>query len=118
MVYLPEREAEIQTLLGSNWDQDLNRQNALALAQSAATQDPTDAFAWFNVGSNLVYFERYDEANAAYDKAREIGLPQRMFRFTTFARLDNRKSGDLHGQCLGDRKPTHARANHSGRKIQ
>ncbi len=81
VVYLPDQEAEIQTLLGSNWDRDQNRQNALAIAQAATTKDPSDAFAWFNVGSNLVYFERYDEANAAYDKARELGLPQRMFRY-------------------------------------
>lgn len=81
VVYLPEREAEIQALLGSNWDKDANRQNALALAQVATAEDPNDAFAWFNVGSNLVYFERYDEANSAYDIAREIGLPQRMFRY-------------------------------------
>lgn len=81
VVFLPEREAEIQALLGSNWDRDLNRQNALARAQEAAAQDPNDAFAWFNVGSNLVYFERYDEANAAYDQARQLGLPQRMFRY-------------------------------------
>ncbi len=51
------------------------------MAQAATEKDPSDAFAWFNVGSNLVYFERYDEANAAYDKARELGLPQRMFRY-------------------------------------
>jgi hypothetical protein len=81
VVYLPEREAEIQTLLGANWDRDQNRQNALALAEAATAQDPNDAFGWFNVGSNLVYFERYGEANAAYDRAREIGLPQRMFRY-------------------------------------
>jgi hypothetical protein len=81
VVYLPEREAEIQALLGPNWDKDANRQNALALAQAASAEDPNDAFAWFNVGSNLVYFERYDEANSAYDIAREIGLPQRMFRY-------------------------------------
>jgi len=81
VVYLPEQEAEIQTLLASNWNPDWNRQNALAIAQAATVEDPSDAFAWFNVGSNLVYFERYDEANAAYDKAREIGLPQRMFRY-------------------------------------
>ena len=81
VVYLPEQEDEIKTILGSNWDADLNRQHALDLAQASATADPADAFAWFNVGSNLVYFERYDEANAAYDKAREIGLPQRMFRY-------------------------------------
>lgn len=81
VVYLPEQEEQIETILGSNWDPDLNRQSALDLAQAAAANDPADAFAWFNVGSNLVYFERYDEANTAYDKARELGLPQRMFRY-------------------------------------
>ena len=81
IVYLPEQEEALKNLLASDWDPDLNRQNSLAAAQAATTQDPSDAFAWFNVGSNLVYFERYDEANAAYDKARELGLPQRMFRY-------------------------------------
>ena len=81
VVYLPEKEPELQTLLGSNWDPDLNRQNALAVAQAATVNDPSDAFAWFNLGSNLVYFERYFEANDAYDQARELGLPQRMFRY-------------------------------------
>jgi hypothetical protein len=81
VVYLPDQEQEIQRLLASNWDPDLNRQNALSLAETAVATDPSDAFAWFNVGSNLVYFGRYEEANAAYDKAREIGLPQRMFRY-------------------------------------
>ena len=81
VVYLPDDESQVATLLGSNWDADTNRQNALDLAQAATVNDPSDAFAWFNVGSNMVYFERYDEANAAYDKARELGLPQRMFRY-------------------------------------
>lgn len=81
VVYLPEQEEKMKGLLGSNWDPDLNRQNALSLAEAAVAADPSDAFAWFNVGSNLVYFARYAEANAAYDKAREIGLPQRMFRY-------------------------------------
>src|SRR5688572_15608592 len=66
VVYLPEKEPELQTLLGSNWDPDFNRQNALATAQAATVTDPSDAFAWFNLGSNLVYFERYFEANDAY----------------------------------------------------
>jgi len=81
VVYLPEQEEEMKGLLASNWDPDLNRQNSLASSQAATVQDPSDAFAWFNLGSNLVYFERYDEANAAYDKARELSLPQRMFRY-------------------------------------
>lgn len=81
VVYLPERAAEVQAVLGPDWDPDVNRQNALAKAQAATAADPNDAFAWFNVGSNLVYFERYEEANTAYDQARELGLPQRMFRY-------------------------------------
>jgi len=81
VIYLPEQEQEMRSLLASNWDADLNRQNALAFAQAATVNDPADAFAWFNIGSNLVYFERYFEANDAYDKARELGLPQRMFRY-------------------------------------
>ena len=81
ILYLPEQEDEMKGLLASNWGPDLNRQNSLASSQAATVQNPSDAFAWFNLGSNLVYFERYDEANAAYDKARELGLPQRMFRY-------------------------------------
>ena len=81
IVYLPDQEEQIKTLLGSNWDPNRNRQNALTIAQAATDEDPSDAFAWFNVGSNLVYFERYFEANDAYDRARDLGLPQRMFRY-------------------------------------
>jgi tetratricopeptide (TPR) repeat protein len=53
----------------------------LDAAQADSTQNPTDAFAWFNLGSDLVYFDRYEEAALAYDKSRAIGLPLRMFRY-------------------------------------
>ena len=81
VVYLPEQEEQMKSLLGPDWDLDRNRYKALDVAQATTATEPSDAFAWFNLGSNLVYFERYDEANAAYDKARELGLPQRMFRY-------------------------------------
>lgn len=81
IIYFPEQEQEVKDLLASDWDPDLNRQTALTASQAATVKDPSDAFAWFNLGSNLVYFERYDEAALAYDKAREIGLPFRMFRY-------------------------------------
>lgn len=81
VLYFPENEAELQSLLGVDWDPDANRQRALGEAQAATAADPQDSFAWFNLGSDLVYFERYSEAAQAYDKSREIGLPLRMFRY-------------------------------------
>ncbi len=79
--YFPQSEEEIKSLLGSDWNADTDRQNALDASQAATVTNPDDAFAWFNVGSNLVYFDRYEEAALAYDKARKIGLPLRMFRY-------------------------------------
>ncbi|MGC8856135.1 MAG: tetratricopeptide repeat protein, partial [Anaerolineae bacterium] len=81
VIYLSQNQPEIETLLGPDWDADQNRQRALEAAQAATAAEPTDAFAWFNLGSDLVYFERYDEAALAYDQARRIGLPLRMFRY-------------------------------------
>ena len=81
MAYLPETEDNVIRALGENWDVDVNRQKALASAEAAARSDPENAFAWFNVGSNLAYFEKYNEAAVAYDTARTLGLPQRMLRY-------------------------------------
>ncbi len=81
VMYFPQFEEEMKTLLASDWDPGLNRQMALTASQADSAKTPTDAFAWFNLGSNLVYFDRYEEASLAYDKAREIGLPLRMFRY-------------------------------------
>lgn len=81
VIYFPQYEEEVKTLLASNWDPGLNRQIALDSSQAATVETPSDAYSWFNLGSNLVYFDRYEEATAAYDKARELGLPLRMFRY-------------------------------------
>jgi Peptidase_C39 like family len=81
LAYPPGQEETVKSILGEDWDEQANRQRALQEAQAAADANPRDAFAWFNVGTNLVYFERYDEAAVAYDRARAIGLPQRMLRY-------------------------------------
>ena len=81
VMYFPQFEEEMKNLLASNWDPILNRQNGLTATEAAIATPSADAFDWFNHGSNLAYFERYDEAALAYDKAREIGLPLRMFRY-------------------------------------
>jgi len=81
LIYLPEEEGELRTILGPDWDEKVNRQNALNASQTAAANHPNDAYIWFNYGANLVYFENYAEAARAFDQARNIGLPQRMMRY-------------------------------------
>lgn len=81
VIYFPQYEDEVKTILASDWDPDMNRQRTLDSSQADTVTNPTDAYAWFNLGSNLVYFDRYEEAALAYDKARSIGLPLRMFRY-------------------------------------
>ncbi len=81
LIYLPHQEELVKQILGEQWDADVNREHALQVAQEESRADPENAFAWFNLGTNLMYFERYIEATDAYDNARELGLPQRMLRY-------------------------------------
>jgi hypothetical protein len=79
--YPPDQEAEVQRLLGEDWDEAANRRRALETARAETRTSPGNAFAWFNLGSNLVYFEDYPAAVEVYDRARQLGLPQRMLRY-------------------------------------
>jgi tetratricopeptide (TPR) repeat protein len=81
LLFPPEQAATVQAILGDDWDAEKNRTNALERSRLETVNDPANAFAWFNLGTNLVYFDRYEEAVKAYDQARTIGLPQRMLRY-------------------------------------
>lgn len=81
LIYTPQQEDTVKAILGPHWDADFNRQHALEVAEMETQSDPENAFTWFNLGTNLMYFEDYLEATKAYDKARELGLPQRMLRY-------------------------------------
>lgn len=95
LIYLPHQEEQVKEILGSDWDADANREHALAIATEETISQPGNAFAWFNLGTNLTYFERYIEATDAYDKAREIGLPQRMLRYQFGAFIAYFHSGQI-----------------------
>ncbi|GIV63040.1 MAG: C39 family peptidase [Chloroflexota bacterium] len=98
IAFLPEQEEMVQNLLGEDWDVVQNRKNALEAARRETEQDPNNGFAWFNLGSNLVYFESYAEAAQAYDRARAAGLPQRMLRYQFgpfFAYFNTGRDADL-----------------------
>jgi tetratricopeptide (TPR) repeat protein len=71
----------LDDILGVNIDRDVNRERALESSRAEIEANPGDAYAWFNLGTNLVYFERYREASDAYDRALSLGLPWRFTRY-------------------------------------
>jgi tetratricopeptide (TPR) repeat protein len=81
LLYRPDQEETVKAILGADWDEDVNRQNALATAQAETIADPENPYAWFNLGMNQVYFEDYGAAASSFDQARTLGLPKRMLRY-------------------------------------
>ncbi len=81
MAFKPDQLSTVQSLLGSNWDAAENRKNALNQSKLETEATPKNVYAWFNYGSNLLYFDRYFDAAKAYDTARALTLPQRMLRY-------------------------------------
>ncbi len=75
-----QHDSQVQQLLGPALDVNKNYRDALARAQTEAltSTGEADAFAWFDVGTSLASLKDYAGAAAAYDQARQIGLPYRM----------------------------------------
>ena len=68
LVFPAQDTDKIMALLGLEADEAANREHALETAYAETNADPNNAFAWFNLGSNLNYFERYAEAAQAFDR--------------------------------------------------
>ncbi len=81
VINLPGQEDTVRNILADQWDRDANRQYAMEKSRQETEADPENVFAWFNLGTNLTYFGDYREATMAFDRAREIGWPQRMLRY-------------------------------------
>jgi hypothetical protein len=71
IVYPPERETEVMTLLGQRWDEAVSAQIAAEKASQEiySLSGSAQFFAWFNRGSSLVLLQDYGGAAAAYDEA-------------------------------------------------
>ena len=78
LIYPPDRAAEVQQILGTSVDQAAMWQQSLIDAQRAVDEAPGSAFAWFNLGTSRVALDDFAGAAAAYDRARQLGLPWRM----------------------------------------
>jgi len=88
VLYPPDRESQVLTLLGDHANLTANLNRALVKAQSEAAQhsDPADlTFDWFNVGTSLQLLGRNQDAALAFDQARSYGtLPYRMLWYQTY----------------------------------
>lgn len=78
VVYEPQREGLLRSLLDAYWTPEDAAQIAFDTAQQEARQEPQNAFAWFNMGTSLVDLGRYQEAATAFDQAQRAKLPWRM----------------------------------------
>jgi tetratricopeptide (TPR) repeat protein len=80
LAYPPDRAPIVEAILAAhNVTPPTMHAAAVARAQAEIAANPGDAFAWFNLGSSLTAQGLYNEASAAFDQARTIGLPWRMF---------------------------------------
>lgn len=68
----------LRAILSGDVDDSAMYSSAVGEARLELAANPKDAFAAFNLGSSLVGLEDYPEAAAAFDQARQLGLPWRM----------------------------------------
>jgi tetratricopeptide (TPR) repeat protein len=86
VVYPPEREAEVLSILGPRIDPAYSFQLAAqrAVQEASALQGRQQFFAWFNLGASLVGLGDYPAAAQAYDQAfalaRALPEEQRLYR--------------------------------------
>jgi len=89
VVYAPERWEALAAVLGLDLDDAAMYERALETARVEAANSPASCvayadcadwvtFSWFSAGSSLTSLGRHDEAAAAYDQARQLGLHYRM----------------------------------------
>ena len=78
VLYRPEEEARLITVMGDDWDVMHNTEWALSQSQAEIDSGNFDSFTLFNMGSSLVELGRYEEAAGYFDQARTNGLPWRM----------------------------------------
>ena len=80
LAYPPEQEPAVAAILADfGVTPERMWTDAEVRARAELSLDANDAFAWFNLGGSLTRQGRTAEAAEAFDRARALGLPWRMF---------------------------------------
>ncbi len=77
-LYREEQESLLREIIGPDMDDETMWRAALDRAGDDINREPENAFFWFNLGTNYVALQEYEDADVAFDQARAIGLPWRM----------------------------------------
>jgi tetratricopeptide (TPR) repeat protein len=78
VLYRPEEETAVHNIIGANIDDAYMWQQSLIRVQTLLNETPEDAFLWFDLGTIYNALGDFEKAAAAFDQARNIGLPWRM----------------------------------------
>ncbi len=77
-IYRPEEKEIVAEIIGEGMDEAVMWQNALTTVQAETAVQPENAFFWFNLGTIYNAVGHYEQAAAAFDQSRSLGLPWRM----------------------------------------
>jgi tetratricopeptide (TPR) repeat protein len=78
VVWRADQDAQVKAILGERWDEARMHALALEIARREVELDPSDKYAWFNLGTNLLVTGDPAAATTAFDKADALKLPWRM----------------------------------------
>jgi tetratricopeptide (TPR) repeat protein len=86
VVFPPDRTALMHAIVGQDMIDSVMLERALLTAQTEARNNPTNSFAWFNLGTSYAHLGQPEQAASAFDEARRLGLPYRMlwYQFELF----------------------------------
>jgi tetratricopeptide (TPR) repeat protein len=74
VVYTTERASRVEAILGERLDRRALWRRSLSLAREETQTQPTNAFAWFNLGSSLLRLGDVGGAVQAFDRSRKLPL--------------------------------------------
>lgn len=86
VLYKPEEETLVQSILGEHWDESFNANYVLETSQAEIENGQTDVYAYYNLAWAQLQLGMFEESAASFDTALNMGVPMRMlwYEFSPF----------------------------------
>ena len=94
-VYRPAQRSLVQAILGRDFDHATNVQDALTAARQVVAQQPSNSFAWLDLGADLYSAGQLGPARGAWERARSLGLTPRTLWYTIWPASVHNRLGDF-----------------------